>query len=240
MHDFLLWPIIGNRGILLISNSETCFYHDCNLAIEGTATICLVSYSPCIRFNVIYTTCSFIIGWCLLVTQERTLPRIGTLQKSRKTQYIAMHQWPKSLCAWNTVYCNITQQQDIFHKAHITLVNLHLYNRYRLMPCRAKRCCCCENCALRGVTRLDGVRGKKQVWRPQVRTCGLSEANALYWRKYLWHCWDFSAPPAGIRHPHDDSAHGEMLPLAPLVTSLCALYYGPLFRQIADSEKKDR
>ena len=118
MHDFLLWPIIGNRGIL-ISSSETCFYHDCNLAIEGTATICLVASSPCIRFNVIYTACSFIIGWCLLVTQERTLLRIGTLQKSRKTQYIAMHQWPKSLCAWNTVYCNITQQQDIFHKAHI-------------------------------------------------------------------------------------------------------------------------
>jgi len=23
---------------------------------------------------------------------------------------------------------------------------------------------------------------------------GLSEANALNWRKYLWHCWDFSAP----------------------------------------------
>jgi len=139
MHDFLLWPIIGNRGILLISNSETCFYHDCNLAIEETATICLVASSPCIRFNVIYTACSFIIGWCLLVTQKRTLPRIGTLQKSRKTQYIAMHQWPKSLCAWNSAYCNITQQQDIFHKAHITLVNLHLYNRYRLMPCSAER-----------------------------------------------------------------------------------------------------
>jgi len=46
----------------------------------------------------------------------------------------------------------------------------------------------------RGVTRLDGARGKKQVWRPRVRTYGLSEANVLYWRKYLWHCWDFSAP----------------------------------------------
>ena len=29
----------------------------------------------------------------------------------------------------------------------------------------------------RGVTRLDGARGKKLVWRPQVRTWGLSEAN---------------------------------------------------------------
>jgi len=42
-----------------------------------------------------------------------------------------------------------------------------------------------------GVTRLDGARVKKQVWCPHVRTWGLSEANVLYWRKYLWHCWDF-------------------------------------------------
>jgi len=47
----------------------------------------------------------------------------------------------------------------------------------------------------RGVTRLDGARGKKQVWHSHVRTWSLSEVNVLYWRKYLWHCWDFSAPP---------------------------------------------
>ena len=33
----------------------------------------------------------------------------------------------------------------------------------------------------RGITRLDGARGKKQVWRPHVRTWGLSEANVLHW-----------------------------------------------------------
>ena len=26
----------------------------------------------------------------------------------------------------------------------------------------------------------------------------LLEANVLYWRQYLWHCWDFSAPSAVI------------------------------------------
>jgi len=36
----------------------------------------------------------------------------------------------------------------------------------------------------RGVTMLDGARGKKQVWRPHVRIWGLLEAKALYWRKY--------------------------------------------------------
>jgi len=46
----------------------------------------------------------------------------------------------------------------------------------------------------RGVARLDGARGKKQVWRPHIGTWGLAVANILYWRKDLWHCWDFSAP----------------------------------------------
>jgi len=32
----------------------------------------------------------------------------------------------------------------------------------------------------RGVTRLDGARGKKQVWHPHVQTCGLLEANVLH------------------------------------------------------------
>jgi len=42
----------------------------------------------------------------------------------------------------------------------------------------------------RCVTRLDVARGKKQVWRPHFRTWGLPEANVLYWRMYVWHCWN--------------------------------------------------
>jgi len=47
----------------------------------------------------------------------------------------------------------------------------------------------------RGATRLDGARGKKQLWRPHVRAWGLSEANVLHWRKHLWYCWDIRRPP---------------------------------------------
>ena len=59
----------------------------------------------------------------------------------------------------------------------------------------------------RGVTRLDGAWGKKQVWRPHFRTWGLPETNALYWRMYVWHCWAFwrprnhSAPPQYFSAP---------------------------------------
>ena len=89
----------------------------------------------------------------------------------------------------------------------------------------------------RGVTRLDGARGKKQirrlhgrtgapmveVWRPHEQIWVLSKANLLYWRKYLWHCWDFSAPPAVIRfdapaviqRPHRKFAPGELCPPCP-------------------------
>jgi len=65
----------------------------------------------------------------------------------------------------------------------------------------------------RGVTRIDGARGKKQLWRPHVRTWGLSEANVLYWRKCLWHCWDF----LGL---HNHSAPVELRPPFPLGTPL--------------------
>jgi len=51
----------------------------------------------------------------------------------------------------------------------------------------------------RGVTRLDGAWDKKKVWRPHIRTWGLSEANVLFW-KSLWHCCEFW-PSAVIRRP---------------------------------------
>ena len=70
-------------------------------------------------------------------------------------------------------------------------------------------CDCCRSS--RGVTRLDGTRGKRQVWRPYVRTWDLSEANVLYWRKYLWHCWDFMAPSYWF------GARGIVLPFPPLL-----------------------
>ena len=39
------------------------------------------------------------------------------------------------------------------------------------------------------------IQGRTEVrWRPQVRTWSPSDASVLYWRKYFWHCWSFSAP----------------------------------------------
>ena len=65
---------------------------------------------------------------------------------------------------------------------------------------------------LRVVTGLYGARGMKQVWRPHYRTWSLSEANVLYWRKYSWHCWDFSTPPAVIWRPRSDFAPRRYAP----------------------------
>ena len=58
------------------------------------------------------------------------------------------------------------------------------------------------------------VQGRNEVvWRPgqeaslapHVRTWGLWDANVLYWRKYLWHCWNFSTPPQSFGIALSDS-----------------------------------
>ena len=72
-------------------------------------------------------------------------------------------------------------------------------NSFQIMHCIPRNVRACPyqvKHRIRAVTRFDGARGKKQVWRPHVRTWDLSEANILYWRQYLWHCWVLSAPLA--------------------------------------------
>jgi len=88
----------------------------------------------------------------------------------------------------------------------------HIWLHYIFIPSR--KCT-----AIRGVTRLDGARDEKQLWHPHIRTWALSGANVLYWRKYLWHFWDFSAtrqsfgPHIVIRRP------GNCVPLDALLTA---------------------
>jgi len=67
----------------------------------------------------------------------------------------------------------------------------------------------------RGVTRLDGARAKSRFGAPMLEPEVFRWENVLYWRKSLWHCWDFSAHPAVVRRPHSDSAPGELCPLCP-------------------------
>ena len=78
-----------------------------------------------------------------------------------------------------------------------------------------------------GVQRGQMAPGTRSL-APHVRNWGLSQANVLYWRKYLWYCWDFFAPPAVIWRPRNDSAPGELRPPcpprnAPACNALCTL-----------------
>ena len=59
----------------------------------------------------------------------------------------------------------------------------------------------------KGVTRLDGAWGKKQIWRTNVRIRGLSKANVLFWKI----AYDIIVT-FGLC---SDSAPGELCPLAP-------------------------
>jgi len=76
----------------------------------------------------------------------------------------------------------------------------HEWKRSIAAPTKRDFCDCCRSS--RGVTRLDGARGKKQVWHPYVWTWDLSDIVGDLWR------------------PHSDSAPGELCPLSPLVTPL--------------------
>jgi len=63
--------------------------------------------------------------------------------------------------------------------------------------------------------------GQEASLAPPCSSLRSLQANVRRWRKYLWHCWDFSAPPAAIRRPHSGPAPGKLLPpCPPLVTPL--------------------
>ena len=64
-----------------------------------------------------------------------------------------------------------------------------------------------------GITRLDGARGKKQVWRPHVRTWDLSEANEL-------HCGTCDIVGTFGRRSQSLGARGIVPPCSPVVTPL--------------------
>ena len=66
---------------------------------------------------------------------------------------------------------------------------------------------------VRSSTKLDGARGKKQVWHPRVRTWGLLAANVLHWSSS-----DIVRTfrrPAVIRRLHSDLTPGESCPFPP-------------------------
>jgi len=75
----------------------------------------------------------------------------------------------------------------------------------------------------RGVTRLDGARGKKQVWRPHVRTWRLKHTvlkKVLVTLLGLFGALCSHSVHPSVSAPHSDLAPGELCPLSPLVTPL--------------------
>ena len=96
-------------------------------------------------------------------------------------------------------------------------VETHLQNSTMLIKLRTiiSFSKCVFAITFRGVARLNGAWGQKQVWRPYVPTWGLSEASVLHWRKYLWHCWDFSRTPQSFGPPIVIPSPGNCSPLPP-------------------------
>ena len=81
------------------------------------------------------------------------------------------------------------------------------------------------------VQRREEVR-----WRPVQEASSATHGptkvlrKQMYcrWRKYLWYCWDVSAPATVIRRPHGDSAPEELCPSCPhryAPASVCSAYH---------------
>jgi len=54
--------------------------------------------------------------------------------------------------------------------------------------------------------------GREARLAPPCSNLIFSERNLLYWRMYMWHCWEFSAPPAVICHPQQWFDSREIMP----------------------------
>jgi len=75
-----------------------------------------------------------------------------------------------------------------------------------------------SNEVTRSVTRLDSTRRKKQVWRPHVRTWGLSEANVLYWKSTCDIVGTFRRPRQSFSASIVIRCRGNSAPLPPRYT----------------------
>jgi len=79
--------------------------------------------------------------------------------------------------------------------------------------------------AIRGVTRLNGVRDEKQVWRPHVWCLNLryfgSKCTVL--KKVLVTFLELFSALRSHLTPHSDSMPGELSPFFPFVTPLDAV-----------------
>ena len=82
---------------------------------------------------------------------------------------------------------------------------------------------CPRNFYVRGLERLDGARGEKQVWRPRVRTWGLSETNLATKKVLVTLLGLFGAPRIS------DSTLGVLRPTSPSLAPPSPSLAAPLF-----------
>jgi len=76
----------------------------------------------------------------------------------------------------------------------------------------------------RGVTKLDGARDKKQVWRPYIRTRKQRRHTVLK-KVFVTLFGLFGAPCSHSAHPQWFGARGVVLPLPPRYAPLSASFW---------------
>jgi len=82
-------------------------------------------------------------------------------------------------------------------------------------------------CCIQGRNEISWRPVQEPILPPHVQTWVFSEANLLYWRKHVWYGEDFSAPPAVMWRPHNDSMPGELCPPCPHLVTPLAIWPQP-------------
>ena len=87
-------------------------------------------------------------------------------------------------------------------------------SRVKIRHKKSEATAAAKSTARQGRSEVRWRSGQETIWRP-ILVPKVFWKQMCWWRKYLRHCWDFSAPPAVIQRP------GNCAPLAPSLRPCC-------------------
>jgi len=135
---------------------------------------------------------------------------LALVAKARFVYYTKMWKWHMdryNFCSHTTnfrlSYTSTLQKSLLFQSSMLVALGFFCWDISVICPIQGHN------------TRLDGAWGKKQIWCPQVQTCGLLEVNVLHWRNFYDIVGTFPLPHSHSAPPTMVWCLGNYAPLDP-------------------------